>query len=111
MSAAAAGAAAAVAAAERDWREAIAYFEERGALAPDTAIALPTEPQLSKRAIGDLLEHGDLSDTGAGTYWLDLERALARRERINRSAGRLLAILGAIALIAAAAAMAVLGLR
>jgi hypothetical protein len=109
MSAAAGAAGALIAVeAERKQREVVAYFEAQGALDPASAVALPADAQLSHSTIAEMLSHRELLDAGAGTYWLDLDRAARRQAQSKQRTNRALTIVSAVA---AAAAIAVLALR
>jgi hypothetical protein len=92
----------------RKHRDIVAYFRSKGALDPTVAVELPTEPRLSPSVIKDMLSHGDLNDTGVGTYWLDHERAVRRQERTQKLTDRVLTIVSAVG---AMAAVAILALR
>jgi hypothetical protein len=92
----------------RKHRDIVAYFKGKGALDPTSAVQLPTDPQLSQSVIADMLRHGDLTDTGVGTYWLDYERAVGRLERTKKLTDRVLTIVSAVG---AMAAVAILALR
>jgi hypothetical protein len=92
----------------RKHRDIVAYFKGKGALDPASAVELPTEPSLSQSVTADMLRHGDLIDTGAGTYWLDHERAIGRQERTKKLTDRVLTIVSAVG---AMAAVAILALR
>jgi hypothetical protein len=107
---AAAGAAGAliVVQSRRKHRDIVAYFKSKGALDATSAVELPTDPRLSKSVIADMLSHGDLTGTGAGTYWLDYERAMGRQERTKKLTDRVLTIVSAVG---AMAAVAILALR
>jgi hypothetical protein len=107
---AAAGAAGALIALQsrRKHRDIVAYFKSKGALDPTSAVELPSDHRLSQSVIADMLEHGDLTDTGVGTYWLDHERAVRRQERTKKLTDRMLTIVSAIG---ATAAVAILALR
>ena len=93
---------------ERKHREIVTYFEAHGALGPADPIALPADSRLSRSVIAEMLSHGELIEAGAGTYWLDRDRAAARQARSKRTTNRALTIISAVA---AAAAIAVLALR
>jgi hypothetical protein len=93
---------------ERKHREIVTYFEAQGALDPSNAVPLSADVRLSHSVIAEMLRHGDLTETGAGTYWLDRDRAAKRQARTKQQTNRVLTIVSALV---AAAAMAVLALR
>ena len=107
MSAAAGAAGALIAVqSERKRREIIAYFEEKGALDPASAVALPAEPGLSRAMFEKMLRDGELLEVGAGTYWLDRDRAATRHARSKRQINSALTIISAAAAVAALAVLA-----
>jgi hypothetical protein len=109
MSAAAGAAGALIAVhSERKHREIIAYFEAQGALDSSSAVPLPKDYLLSQTVIDEMLSHGELSETGGGSFWLDRDRAARRQARSKQRTSRALTIVSAVA---AVAAIAVLALR